>query len=94
MNDLISREVAIAEVHKNYDAILDFKSNGRTVADSFEDIINSLPSVQPEIIRCQECKHWDKTWTNDWSPDYHYCSMIEGVRKGDFYCADAERRTE
>lgn len=45
-----------------------------------------------ELVRCKDCKHWDKTWTNDWSPDYHYCPMIEGVRNGDFYCADGERR--
>ena len=55
--------------------------------------ITVLPA-QPEIVRCKDCKHWDKTWTNDWSPDYHYCPMIDGVRKGDFYCADAERRTD
>ena len=48
MNDLISRQAAIDEVHKNYDTILDFKSDGRTVADSFEDIINALPPEQPE----------------------------------------------
>lgn len=48
-NDLISRQTAISLVHKNYDTILDFKSDGRTVADSFEDIINTLPSAQPEI---------------------------------------------
>lgn len=47
-----------------------------------------------ELVRCKDCTHWDKTWTNDWSPDYHYCPMIDGVRKGDFYCADAERRTD
>lgn len=48
-NDTISRQVAIDAVHKNYDTILDFKSDGRTVADSFEDIINTLPPAQPEI---------------------------------------------
>ena len=47
-NDLISRQAAIDLVHKNYDTILDFKSDGRTVAGSFEDIINTLPSVQQE----------------------------------------------
>lgn len=46
--DTISRRAAIDLAHKNYDTILDFKSDGRTVADSFEDIINTLPSVQPE----------------------------------------------
>ena len=57
------------------------------------DAVMALPSAQPEI-RCRDCKHWDKTWANDWSPDYHYCPMIDGIRKGDFYCADAERRTD
>ena len=47
-----------------------------------------------EIVRCKDCKHWDKTWTNDWAKDYHYCSMVDGVRKADFYCADAERRSD
>lgn len=46
--DCISRQTAIDAVHKNYDTILDFKSDGRTVADSFEDIINTLPSAQSE----------------------------------------------
>ena len=48
--DCISRREAINAVHKSYDTILDFKSDGCTVADSFEDIINALPSVQPERI--------------------------------------------
>lgn len=46
--DLISRQQAIDVVHKNYDAILDFTSDGHTMADSFEDIINTLPSIQSE----------------------------------------------
>lgn len=51
MNDFISRQAAIDAVRKFYDAILDFESDGHTVADSFEDIINALPSAQPERIR-------------------------------------------
>lgn len=50
--------------------------------------------IWDELVRCRYCKHWDKTWTNDWSPDYHYCPMIDGVRKGDFYCSDGERRED
>lgn len=52
----ISRQAAIDAVHKNYDTILDFKSDGRTVADSFEDIIDALPPAQPESkwIPCRE----------------------------------------
>ena len=54
--DCISRQAAIDAAHKNYDTILDFKSNGYTIASSFEDIINDLPSAQPEQqwIPCSE----------------------------------------
>ena len=47
-----------------------------------------------EIVRCKDCINWDTTWTNDWTPNYHYCPIIDGVRKDNFYCADAERRTD
>lgn len=44
------------------------------------------------IIRCRDCICWDTNWSNDFSPDYHYCSLVDGIRKGDFYCADARRK--
>ena len=56
--------------------------------------LKSLPSAQPEIIRCGECKYWDTTWQNDWTPNYHYCPNVDGTRRNDFYCADAERRAD
>lgn len=46
--DTIYRQDAIDAVHKNYDTILDFTSDGRTVADSFEDIINALPCAESD----------------------------------------------
>lgn len=55
----IYRQAAIDAVHKDYDAILNFKSDGRTVADSFEDIINALPPAQPDydkiITEIKQC---------------------------------------
>ena len=62
---------------------------------SYEQTINKLReslSTQPEIIRCKDCKYWDTTWQNDYAPNYHYCPMIDGTRRNDFYCAYAERR--
>lgn len=50
--------------------------------------------AEPDIIRCKDCKHWDTTWQNDYAPNYHYCPMIDSTRRNDFYCADAERRTD
>ena len=72
MDDTISRKMAIDAAHKNYDTILDFKSDGRTVADSFEDIINALPSAQPGLEEwCTDCSEYDK--------DRHCCPRYNRV---------------
>ena len=57
MDDTISKQDAIDAVHKEYDTILDFKSDGRTVASSFEDVINALPPAQPKISRIEQELH-------------------------------------
>ena len=64
--------------------------------DAFRQAIDMAIEAlkEPKIIRCKDCKNWDTTWTNDFSPNYHYCPMVDGVRKEDWFCADAERRTE
>lgn len=46
--NMIDKQVVIDAVHANYDEILDFKSTGRTIADSIEDTISNLPPTQPE----------------------------------------------
>ena len=57
-----------------------------------EVITGELPSAQPEIIHCKECKYGvqdeDKRW---------YCRSLGcqiGNEDGSGYCADAERRTD
>ena len=45
-----------------------------------------------DLVRCKDCEHWDTTWQNDFAPNYHYCPLIDGTRRDDFYCADAELR--
>lgn len=66
--------------------------------------IKKLPSITPEeVIRCQDCEWWNK----EDDSLYGYCmAMKHGFfsdkweisiyrrYKGDFYCADAERRTD
>lgn len=58
---------------------------------TFQKVIEGI-SEMPEIIRCKDCEHWDTTWQNDFAPNYHYCPLIDGTRRDDFYCADAELR--
>ena len=91
-SDCISRQAAI-------DAVI--KRDANCGIDSAE-VLKSLPSAQPEIIRCKDCKWWDKSEEGQ----FGYCmAMKHGYYstnweisihrryKGDFYCADGERRT-
>ena len=92
MDDLISRQAAIDALHTWFRDGFDEDRwwNSTHVLAAIE----GLPSAQPEIIRCKDCKYWDTTWQNDYAPNYHYCPMIDSTRRNDFYCADAERRTD
>ena len=66
-------------------AALDCVSNSLVAWEAYE-AIEALPSAQPEIIRCKDCKYWGKHELCDkW--DYY-------ISNGDFYCGCAERRTD
>ena len=102
MGGCISRQAAIKALSDagllNYAATGD--GNGMIHAIN---VIKGMPSVQPEIIRCKDCRWWDKYGDYDngycmaakhghWSEHWEIC--IRRKYKGDFYCADAERRTD
>lgn len=99
MSDLIDRQAAILAVCERECQEL------KPCAGECPSIwaLESLPSIQPEIVRCKDCKWWDKS---EDSP-FGYCmAMKHGYYstnweisihrryKGDFYCADGERRTD
>ena len=81
-----------------------YDSNGelRFVVDVNE--IDEQPTVDAvQVVRCEDCKYWDK---KDDAP-YGYCMAMKhgfvsshweiGIYrtyKGDFYCANGERREE
>lgn len=51
----------------------------------FENVIEHLPSAEPQIIRCKDCKHW--LTLND-----GYCEIWEQYISNDaFYCGCGER---
>lgn len=70
--------------------------------EAYEMAIKAL-TAQPEIIRCKDCRWWDKYGDYDngycmavkhgyW--DEHWDISIRRTYKGDFYCADAEPKGE
>ena len=81
MDDLISRQDAI-------DALSQYP---------FEKVVNcvsiieELPSAQPEIVRCKDCKYRDENWRRvsvRWLP-------CMDVRTGsNWYCGSAERKDD
>lgn len=60
----------------------------RTIVDH----VNALPSAQPEIVRCRDCRYWGLT--NFVHEPTGWCGRQETTRNPDWYCADGERRGE
>ena len=82
MDDLISRQAAIDAIL----AIKDYGNSDRANALGLaECAVTTLPSAQPEIIRCKDCKHWDGVDT---------CDVIDAPVWDNDFCSMAERRSD
>ena len=103
MDDLISREQAIDAIGEKSDEIYKTKQKGATYPhDDFfqgmayaENVVKQLPSTQPEIIYCGDCKYKDDGIDEDGIP-FLKClhgRSYGGTRINDF-CSWAERREE
>ena len=106
MSDLIDRQEAINALdgeitvtgRANAEAV---RGYARLVADR----LKRLPSAQPDIIRCKDCKYWipydwmfSEVWQSKNIADYpeneigcKYCDM--SMKANDF-CSRGERREE
>ena len=86
--DLIDRQAAI-ETLFDWEMTYDWDEHCReedpkpAYIVSPSDVIEQLPSAQPEITRCKDCEHW----TND------DCPFAWG-KVEDAFCSYAERRTD
>ena len=93
MDDLISRQAA-------FDA-LDGKIEitGRANAEAVKgyvrlvkDRLERLPSAQPEIIRCKDCRYYQDN--NDGYPHINCKWDANETPDADDFCSGAERRTD
>lgn len=93
MSDLISRQAAIEALIDagivNYDATGD--GNGMIHAIN---VIKGLPSAEPEIIQCRDCKYWAADDDDDERAMYCEQEILPTIlaRTGDGYCSFAERK--
>ena len=96
MNDLISRQAAINTV---------FSMCCRWNTSDSEDLKNmlmtafqDLPSAEPEIIHCRECKYAHLTYDGDCKQCDHWLDdddfLLTLYLDGDFYCGYAERKDD
>ena len=90
--NLIERQAAIDTVDE---ALTGVFVEHRDIA---EKMINKIPSVQPEIIRCKECVYSHMTYDGDckycdkWGEIYESGESL--YLEGDFFCGFGERKTD
>ena len=103
MNDLIEKQDAIdaaIEAADEWDG-----GYSLTRAKMIENKLKDLPSVQPEIIHCKDCKYYiPYDWMfdgltrssnrNDYTPDEIGCAVNDHNYPPEGFCSNAERRTE
>ena len=85
MGDLIERQAASDATLKD--------PVGRVLADRYNLIgfLEGLPSAQPEIIRCKDCKYKDDYINDDGES---WCNYIEISVPEDGFCHKGENRDD
>ena len=86
--DLIERQAAIDALNK-MKIYRPLDSDRYVISDCLNKIVD-LPSAQPEIIRCRECKY------NDMPPTAGNagCTLLYGMTNQNGFCSLAERRED
>lgn len=96
--DAISRRAALDALRTCYDTETVTMSNGDEYIN-YEDAvgeIEQLPSAQPEIIHCRDCKHWREGDAYSYCQKLFNCGVLDVydyMRADDDFCSEAERRT-
>jgi hypothetical protein len=98
MSDLIDRQAAIDAINSYFGFSIE-----EEYGSAVQEVINGLPSAQPEIIRCKDCKHWmpyewmfSEVWQSkniaDYPEDDIGCDCSEMAMKANDFCSRGERR--
>ena len=84
MSDLIDRQAAIDAIRKDVMGGL-----------NYEGILKRLPSAQPEIIRCKDCKWYGRADKRRFYRGMDCLNQrIDTIVPDKDYCSRAERRTD
>lgn len=94
MDDLISRQQPIDRIRMwlQYDG---YSEGERNVMGCTIQMLEGLPSAEPEIIRCKDCKYFDKYTT---VPEMYqwdaFCLEWARNTYEDWFCSRVKRRTD
>ena len=104
MSDLISRQDAINAVkfgityakaiNKSTGEVKELFKEGNKALNEAAERLKELPSAQPEIIRCKDCRFYEfKQGSLPWNNSRRYCnrSVSLSTQEND-YCSYAELR--
>lgn len=102
-SDMVSRADMLETYADLYVEFDDNKEICKILHKTYEKL-RTLPSTQPEIVRCHKCIHWDRDtvrqnsndagWWNEAVCEKYSDEIWTAWKDADWFCADAERRTE
>lgn len=93
--DLISRKAAIDALTRKMVSIptageKDLMGDVNRIRAEDISVIRRLPSAQPDIIRCKDCKYYSHPWYCEaWNNSPGFPAVSD-----DMFCSMAERRTD
>lgn len=94
MSDLINRQAAINEI----EGLPKYFDKTDTLCLDYADVLavlsEHLPSAEPEIIRCKDCKYMTEHYDTDGNVPYWTCSEWDSGTDYDGFCHYAERRQD
>ena len=85
--------LTIDDVIERFDGSLAYSTNSKEICQYIADLLKELKERRkaPEIVTCGECKHRDP---EDKKCDCGHDIIWQLPRGDNWYCADAERRTD
>ena len=100
MSDLIERQAAIELIHGLYPSAPILRRNRERWEERYkpyieaEKALEQLPSAEPEIVRCGQCKYAEVADAQD-NQDGYTCQFHRGsIWFSGSYCSWGERRTD
>lgn len=90
MVDLISKQTIIDGLEFVIKHGIETDGAHSISAEAMLEFVRELPTVQPNIVRCKECKH---RYVEGDNVRYNTCELNHNkVQSDEWFCADAEKR--